>query len=217
MIVYLIRNKINKKVYIGQTSKTVEVRWKQHIKSSKNPKTPIHHAINKYGINCFEIKVLVHSLASIDELNRVEKNLIALYKSVKNGYNCQIGGCSHILNAETKEKISKSVSKNNKKFWLGKSLSEETKKKISETKRKRKSAAGDRNPMHGRFHSVSSIIKNCESNGSKPFEVSLSGNIIGIWINKTQCAISLGLSREQVRDCLNGRYKSSKGYKFRYL
>ena len=32
--IYKITNRVNNKVYIGQTRRTIEIRWKQHIKAA---------------------------------------------------------------------------------------------------------------------------------------------------------------------------------------
>lgn len=55
--IYKIYNDINNKVYIGQTSKTVEDRFKEHIKQAKNG-TPYHlyNAMRKYGIEHFFVE-----------------------------------------------------------------------------------------------------------------------------------------------------------------
>jgi hypothetical protein len=36
MKIYKITNKINKKVYVGKTTKTIEERFKKHIQNAKN-------------------------------------------------------------------------------------------------------------------------------------------------------------------------------------
>ena len=51
-----------------------------------------------------------------------------------------------------KQKISEST-KGEKSFWYGKHLSEETKKKISDSRIKNGSAKGENNPMYGKHHS----------------------------------------------------------------
>ena len=65
--IYLIRNKVNNKVYIGQ-SIDIKRRIKEHIrsaqpekynkKSERDSNTPIHRAMQKYGIDNFEIQIL---------------------------------------------------------------------------------------------------------------------------------------------------------------
>ena len=53
--IYLIRNKINNKVYIGQ-SIDIEGRWKDH--KVRKDESAIHLAIQKYGVENFEFEVL---------------------------------------------------------------------------------------------------------------------------------------------------------------
>lgn len=60
--IYKIRNKINGKIYIGQSIK-IEERWKSHILNSRQEKITdssqvIHKAINKYGVENFEFSIL---------------------------------------------------------------------------------------------------------------------------------------------------------------
>ena len=85
--IYKITNKLNGKVYIGQ-SVDIETRWKQHIYSTQN--SAIHLAICKYGKDNFNFEVVEQT--SIEELNEREKYWINYYNSVNNGYNCTYGG-----------------------------------------------------------------------------------------------------------------------------
>ena len=55
MIVYKITNKINGKVYIGQTIRPIEQRYKRHINDAMNNVLNTHfaRAIRKYGQEIF--------------------------------------------------------------------------------------------------------------------------------------------------------------------
>jgi predicted GIY-YIG superfamily endonuclease len=53
MYVYQITNKLNGKIYVGQTKFSVEKRFKQHAKAN----SVIGCAIRKYGIENFTEKV----------------------------------------------------------------------------------------------------------------------------------------------------------------
>ena len=86
--IYLITNKINKKCYVGQTIKTPEYRWRQHIKCSKYEKVkhlPLYRAFRKYGVENFTFEVIVQNVPS-DLLNDLETNCIEAYDGTK-GYN----------------------------------------------------------------------------------------------------------------------------------
>ena len=92
--IYKITNKINYKVYIGQ-SINIEERWKQHkiYYSNKNLKeynTKFYKAIRKYGIENFDFEVIEE--CPIELLNEREKYWIYIFDSFNLGYNSTIGG-----------------------------------------------------------------------------------------------------------------------------
>ena len=90
--IYKITNNINGKVYIGQTTRTIKDRWKQHINDSKS-KTNLpyfHKAINKYGPENFSIEKIIEAPQS--ELDELEIFYIKKYDSYNNGYNMTLGG-----------------------------------------------------------------------------------------------------------------------------
>lgn len=94
MFIYKITNIINSKIYIGQTSKSIEERWKGH-KFHKGC-TALHNAIKKYGENNFKIDILCIELNKIygsqaeaaRELNLYQANIF----KVINGQRKSTGG-----------------------------------------------------------------------------------------------------------------------------
>lgn len=91
--IYIIRNKINSKVYIGQTTRSLSIRFSNHLSAAKHSKGyVIGKAIRKYGAENFYIELLEE--CNIDSLNEREKHWIAFFNSTnsKFGYNMSIGG-----------------------------------------------------------------------------------------------------------------------------
>lgn len=86
--VYKIENKINKKIYVGQTN-NLDRRMQEHKHDERN-NHPIHNAIKKYGWQNFEVSVLYYGV----NYNEKEKEYIKLYKSNRKeyGYNITAGG-----------------------------------------------------------------------------------------------------------------------------
>lgn len=94
--VYLIRNKENGKVYIGQTIKPIQQRFNEHrYNHVSKANKPLHRAILKYGIESFEFIVLITNIKSQADLDKIEIQKIEEYKSLSpNGYNLKMGGAN---------------------------------------------------------------------------------------------------------------------------
>lgn len=86
--IYKITNLINQKVYIGQTSRTIDIRWQQHLYSSKDGESLLYRAMRKYGIENFSIE----QVEETSLLNEREIFWINYYNSFEKGYNMTLGG-----------------------------------------------------------------------------------------------------------------------------
>lgn len=94
--IYKISNDFNNKVYIGQTRRTIEKRFQEHI-TYNSDNTYIHNSIKKHGkehfmIDIIEIVECYDMLKLYDKLNEREIYWINYYDSYNNGYNCTFGG-----------------------------------------------------------------------------------------------------------------------------
>lgn len=91
--VYIIKNNVNNKVYIGLTTATIELRFRKHLynalSSYKGGK--LYVAMRKYGKHNFKIECL-KTCFSYGELAEQERLFIKKYDSYKNGYNSKPGG-----------------------------------------------------------------------------------------------------------------------------
>lgn len=91
--IYIIKNLINNKVYIGQTKQTLSNRWSKHKTSNGCP--ILFKAIQKYGFNNFSISEIER--CNKETVNQREQYWIHYYKSTnsKFGYNILSGGQKH--------------------------------------------------------------------------------------------------------------------------
>ena len=115
--IYCIENKINHKKYIGLTTRSIEERFSEHCKAD----TVIGEAIRKYGVDnfmCYE----VDNAQSKSELSELEIHYIHHFGTLKNGYNCTIGGDGvkyddtvEVLLNKTQEHFVRYVEKENEK------------------------------------------------------------------------------------------------------
>lgn len=105
-IIYKITNKINGKVYIGQTTKSLEKRWVEHKYTNPTRKYLLHKSMDKHGRDNFEIQQLAEAFTS-EELDFLEIKYIKEFNSISpNGYNLELGGNKYKkLSIEMKEKI----------------------------------------------------------------------------------------------------------------
>jgi group I intron endonuclease len=188
MIVYKITNKVNGKIYIGQTIRQLKVRWNEHKSRSDKDNNKLSRAIRKYGLDNFEIST-IYEANDYEDLNKMEELFITQYNTTNTGYNVRIGGENSPRSKETREKMSKAK--------LGKKnpiVSESNKRRAGE-KRNNKGYMGNTN-------SGRSVI--CINNSKT-------------YISIAQAARELGVNKRSIHTVLSGRYKSVKGYSFRYL
>jgi group I intron endonuclease len=151
--IYKITNKVNNKVYIGQTIRTVEERYQRHLYEAKcHTNRPLYDSMNHHGIDNFGVETLVE--APDDQLNELEVFYIAKYKTTDPtfGYNLTTGGDSfksclppetearrvakiaaaHRGRKQSKEAVEKRVAK-----LRGRKHSEESRRNMSEGQKKR--------------------------------------------------------------------------------
>ena len=92
--IYIIKNRITDKVYIGQTCQSIEERFKQHKKPSTfklRGTYKIYNAMKKYGVENFYIETLEENILP-EMINEKEIYYISQYDSYNNGYNSTPGG-----------------------------------------------------------------------------------------------------------------------------
>lgn len=105
--VYMHKNLINGKIYIGQSS-NLKDRWSRNGERYKGC-THFYAAIQKYGWENFEHTILEENISEEDIGNR-EQYWIAYYQANQRekGYNLTEGGETGKLSEETKQKMSES-------------------------------------------------------------------------------------------------------------
>jgi group I intron endonuclease len=107
MIIYKVTNKINNKVYIGQTTRTLAIRKTEHYKPSNKHCLYLHRALFYWPKEVFEWTV-IYTANSIEELNDKEQYFITLFDSTnpEKGYNLTTGGLNFKMSEESKKKMS---------------------------------------------------------------------------------------------------------------
>lgn len=90
--IYKITNKVNNKVYIGQTSRNIRERYHEHLRCSETSSSnqPLYNAMKKYGKEAFEVTLV--EMCDANLLDDREIFYINQYDSYNNGYNATIGG-----------------------------------------------------------------------------------------------------------------------------
>ena len=234
----------NGKRYIGITSKRPEVRW-QNGKGYKSNEY-FDNAIMKYGWENIEHKIIKTTLTK-EEAEQMERELIAKFQSNArdHGYNITSGGeCIGKHSEESKRKMSEKL-KGHPSPRKGVHLSDETKKKLSEShkglrynigvpfteERKRHlrehhaDVRGEKNPNYGKKWTPEEIAirqshRVYKTGGENPTAKKIvqyldDGTIVKIWGSLSEA--SKVYCRTSLKDCLKGKYKHHKGYQWKYL
>lgn len=194
MWIYKITNLVNNKVYIGQTRRSVEDRWRDHCTLTKSKhKSLIRLAIAKYGQDSFKIEI-IDECSSVDELNTREQVRIKELNTLSpNGYNLDFGGKSKIIHQESRRKMSLAK--------LGKSNphTKQSKKKLSLAKTGVRFTENHKLAL-SKARKDKKRIK-CLNNGV-------------IYNSTCEAAKALKLTTQNISQCLHGKRKSTHGFQF---
>ncbi len=142
-VVYVIRNLVNGKSYVGQTTQPAEERFRQHrSRINTSHCKALSAAISKHGVESFEFSVATE-VDSKEKLDAVEVEFILRLGSMSpGGYNLKAGGSFGTHGPESREKISRgNRGKERSEEYraaasarmIGTSVPEETRIKISAT------------------------------------------------------------------------------------
>lgn len=107
--IYIIKNRMNDKVYIGKTIQSLKDRWYKHTDKWSNC-TKLKEAMSSLGKENFYIEILEDDIP-YHLLDDKERNYIKLYNSIKFGYNIKEGNSNfrgrtvHKISYDIKERI----------------------------------------------------------------------------------------------------------------
>jgi len=97
-IVYVYTSLESGKKYVGQTTRGMDIRHKEHFKKVDGH-GKFKNAIRKYGIEGFKLEILEDSVvlasslkSKMTVLDELEIKYIEKYDSMNNGYNSTLGG-----------------------------------------------------------------------------------------------------------------------------
>lgn len=246
MQIYKITNLITGKVYVGQTTMSVEQRWALHIRDFERGRKatyPLYRAFAKYGVDKFKVEVIHDNIETCEELDRLERHYIKELNTMSpNGYNLTAGGQgvhgyhhtdktkklfsefmkSHydqIYTQERADKISTSLK--------GRKLSDEHRRKISENAKLR---VGEKNPFFGRTHSDATRKRISEANSLHRDIIQcdlVTGEQLNRFASPEEAArYVLSLHRTTATEksvchgidmCCHGHYKKSYGFVWKFV
>lgn len=219
--IYKIENKINKKIYIGQTI-NFKKRINEHKSGRKN--TDIHKnqiidkSIKKYGKNNF-LYTIIDQAKSQDEADYKEKMYISKYDClVPKGYNILKGGRSQQGAWNMKEVNMYDLDGNFlESFECARILSE----KYPEYKEAnikdccRKNTYYKNKIFRYSNKDYSNLdIKICKKSprAKKVYQYDLQGNLIGEYSSLITASKKTNTSRTSISSCLSGKYQMANGF-----
>ena len=217
MFIYKITNKINNKIYIGQTIRSIEKRWKGHWMDIKRVNTYLSKAMKKYGKENFIIEE-IDGANSLSELNY--KEWIYIHKLnclAPNGYNLKEGGRNGKMSKITREKM-----RSNKLGKKGPERSQEWRDNISKSKLGNKNGMFKKtSPTKGKsfydWTKGEGLQKFRESRNKLKRKVVMlddSFNEILCFYGLVDASKFVGLkSRSTITDCISRSKKTRKPYK----
>ena len=197
--IYLIKNRITGKVYVGQTRYSLQHRFTQHKELAGKDNSVLHKSMKKHGVENFSIELL--EKVENTKLNEREVYWINKYNSeIPNGYNMTAGGggvsgyrhtektkavlrvksAKWMENLSEDEKVARA--ERLRKLHKGKPKSVEHKKHLSEARMGK--YTGSDNPFYGREHTEETKRKIGDKNRGKVSSRRVAVKAVGNGIEK---------------------------------
>lgn len=125
----------SKKIYIGQ-SVDIEIRFKRYKNLHCKKQIRLYNSFLKYGVDKHKFEILCE--CNVEELNDKERYYQDVFSSIgKTGLNCFLTKSSD-RSGKHSEETRKKMSLNSSRYWTGKTFSEESRKKMSESRKGQK-------------------------------------------------------------------------------
>lgn len=217
MIVYLVRNTLNGKGYVGKTVRTLDQRWKEHVYHAAvgDDEMALYDAIRKHGPEAFvheELERLSDGSTPAD-LNTAEIGWIERLGTYGRGYNMTRGGdgiAGWKHRDETKRRMSEAR--------LGKKLGRQSKEhRLAISRGKIGTGTGPRPHMKGRKRSDEVRKKISETQYVKVAQYDLQGNLVATFDSMIEAETKTGIARQGISRCCRFPYRTSKGFRFGYV
>lgn len=207
--VYMHKNKLNNKVYIGITCQIpTSRRWKNGNGYKKCPL--FYNAIKKYGWDNFEHSILYKNISK-EVAEEKEKELIKKYKSNdrNHGYNLQSGGGITNLSELTKEKL--------RIYNTGRKHSEETKKKMSLSHIGKQKCLGYKHTKETKEKHRQLMLGKKNHNARGVNQYDLQGNFIKHYDYMNQIKEYINIpTTAHISDCCRGKRNKCYGFIWKY-
>lgn len=230
-IIYKITNLTTSQIYIG-SSIDVKDRVRRHfkdLKANKHHSLKMQRSYNKYGKDVFKVEYLVSvpeqyrqkieqwfldnnecyfnnekivNKPSIYRIRSEEENEKSRLRMLKNEY----WKLAHPMSEEGKKRVSES-SKN--RIWT-----DEMRKKLSESLKK---SSHKRAPR--KKHTESTKIKVSKNSHNKRvvIQYNLNGRALKVWSSITDIVNTLNFQQASISRCCQGKQKTSYGFVFKYF
>lgn len=189
MIIYLITNMVNGKQYVGQTTRSLQQRWREHCCNSSQC-TYLHNAIAKYGKENFKVEQIDIAIDQ-EELDYKESQYIKFYNTLApNGYNLDTGGKG------------------------GRQFSKVICYKISEN---HADVSGENNPMFGKKRPEVGL-RNKLTKGKAVNQYTIDGIFVAQYPTLREAERATGIDNSWISGCCRGKYgyKTAGGYVWKY-
>lgn len=111
MIIYKITNKVDGKLYVGQTVQKLKKRWSDHCSANRkrDGQSYLYNAIQKHGKDSFLVEQ-IDSASTLEGLNALEEFYIKKFDTMSpKGYNLLPGGSNRRQHEDTKRKLSEAL------------------------------------------------------------------------------------------------------------